>query len=285
MKIPTRSDYSNRPINLSRLQGGLRVNGYAKSNADVNKPLVTIITVVFNADKILESTIKSVINQSYKNIEYILVDGGSTDSTLEVIRKYEKYIDYWMSEVDNGIYDAMNKGISLSNGSLIGIINAGDTYTEKAIETVIHYYDKKQLSSVYFGDCKLFINQNDSWIIMSGKTRKFPYQMLPHPSTFIPASIYKTYGLFDNSLKIAADYDLLCRLYNKSVPFVYVNKVITTASPPGLSSNYYLANIEALKVRLRHRLPFIKSILISILGFSKATIRIINQYMLKRQII
>ncbi|PAX60061.1 glycosyltransferase family 2 protein [Brunnivagina elsteri] len=285
MKIPTISDYSNKQIDTLELKGGLKVNGVTKTDVDSNQLLVTIITVVFNADKSLESTIKSVINQSYENIEYILIDGGSTDNTLDILRKYENDIDYWISEADNGIYDAMNKGISLSNGSLIGIINAGDMYKEEAIEIVVNYYEKEQLSSVYVGDCKLFINQNDQWILMSAKSRQFPYRMIPHPSTFISASIYKNYGLFDDSFKIAADYDLLCRLYKKSVPFVYINEVITIACPPGLSSNYYLANIEALKVRLRHRLPFISSISITILGFLKATVRTTIKYFLKKQII
>lgn len=111
-------------------------------------PLVSIITVVYNADNCLEETIKSVINQNYKNIEYIIIDGGSTDNTLSIIKKYEKQIKMWISEPDNGIYEAMNKGISLCQGEIVGIINAGDTYTSNAISIVVESYQNQSYPSI-----------------------------------------------------------------------------------------------------------------------------------------
>jgi glycosyltransferase involved in cell wall biosynthesis len=107
-----------------------------------SEPLVSIITVVFNGERYLEETIKSVINQTYKNIEYIIIDGGSTDNTLNIIKKYEDKIDYWISEKDKGIYDAINKGIKLSRGELIGIINADDYYEIDVLEKVVSIYTK-----------------------------------------------------------------------------------------------------------------------------------------------
>ena len=107
-------------------EGGLRTQGYFKKSYD-DKPLISIITVVFNGEKYLEQTIQSVINQTYDNVEYIIIDGGSADGTLDIIKKYEKQIDYWVSEEDTGIYDAMNKGGSLAVGDFLLWLNADDT--------------------------------------------------------------------------------------------------------------------------------------------------------------
>ena len=103
-------------------------------------PLISIITVVKNGEKHLEETIQSVINQNYKNIEYIIIDGDSKDKTISIIKKYEKYISYWKSEKDNGIYEAFNKGMKIANGDLLGFINSDDVYTKNAIELLLKYY-------------------------------------------------------------------------------------------------------------------------------------------------
>lgn len=128
-------------------EGGLRTKGYFKKSFD-DKPLISIITVVFNGEKYLEETIQSVINQTYSNVEYIIIDGGSTDGTLDIIKKHEDRVDYWVSEKDSGMYDGVTKGFLLISGSYIGYINAGD------------YYHKEALSVV----SEVFINPNISWI-------------------------------------------------------------------------------------------------------------------------
>src|ERR1700742_4639960 len=109
------------------MQGGLRLKGI-KKQSEIDNPLVSVVTVVYNGAKHLEQTINSVLNQSHKNVEYIIIDGGSTDGTLDIIKRYEDKIDYWQSERDGGIYFAMNKGVSLAKGELIGILNADDFY-------------------------------------------------------------------------------------------------------------------------------------------------------------
>ena len=132
------------PENINRkAEGGLRTKGYYKKSYD-DKPLVSIVTVVFNGEKYLEQTIQSVINQTYDNVEYIIIDGGSTDGTVDIIKNYEDRIDYWISEKDKGIYDAMNKGINLASGEWINFMNAGDIF-----------YDEKVLNTIYINP-KLF---------------------------------------------------------------------------------------------------------------------------------
>ena len=118
----------------SQRQGedGLRTKGYFKKSLP-GKPLISVITAVFNDKEHLEQTIKSVITQTYDNVEYIIIDGGSADGTLDIIRKYEHLIDYWISEPDEGIYDAMNKGIDLAAGEWINFMNAGDEFVDKNV--------------------------------------------------------------------------------------------------------------------------------------------------------
>jgi glycosyltransferase involved in cell wall biosynthesis len=250
-------------------EGGLRTQGSFKRNLS-DQPLVTIITVVFNAEKYLEETILSVLNQTFDNIEYIIVDGGSTDSTIDIINKYNDAIDYWISEPDKGIYDAMNKGISLCSGTIIGLINAGDTYTKDAIKTIVNEHSNDPLG-IIVGDCKGILNQANKWLIWKGQIASLPYKTLPHPSVFVPLAIYKKHGLFDIDFKIAGDYDFLCRCYQNEVKFSYVSEVLSISSPPGLSSDYYLTETEFLKIRLRHDLPFLRSVSISAISFLTIT--------------
>ena len=130
-------------------EGGKRTKGILKK-----KPLFSIITVVYNGEKFLEKTITSVINQSCKDFEYIVIDGGSTDKSLEIIKKYEKKIDYWVSEKDKGIYDAFNKGMIVSKGKFIGFINSDDIYKKNALSIISNYIRKNKVADFIFGSVK-----------------------------------------------------------------------------------------------------------------------------------
>ena len=124
-----------------KITGGKRRRGIFKNNKK-NKPLISVITVVLNNQKYLSKSINSVLKQSYKNFELIIIDGGSTDGTLEILRKNNNRIDYWISEKDKGLYDAMNKGIRLSRGSIISILNSDDTYYKNALKIAANYFKK-----------------------------------------------------------------------------------------------------------------------------------------------
>jgi glycosyltransferase involved in cell wall biosynthesis len=258
------------PPNLERKgEGGLRSQGYFKQSYDEASglsdnsplPLVTIITVVFNGEKHLEQTIQSVINQTYDNVEYIVIDGGSTDGTVDIIRKYENQIDYWVSEPDGGLYHAINKGITLCMGRLVGIIHAGDNYTLEAIVEVVEAYLKKTSAALFTGDCQCLFRDNYNWYIRSGNLGPLPYKTLPHPSTFVSLETYKKYGAFETSFKIASDYEFFCRCFAQSVEFIYINKTIAIMMNPGISNNYYMTAKEELMVRLRY-LPKLLAIII-----------------------
>ena len=137
-------------------EGGLRIKNINK------KPKFSLITVVLNNKELLEKTIKSVLNQNFKNFEYIIIDGGSNDGTLEILKKYNDKIDYWLSERDNGIYDAFNKGMELSKGEYLGIINSDDTYRSNALDIISKYTNKNENIDFIFGSVQ------KRWGLLSG---------------------------------------------------------------------------------------------------------------------
>lgn len=201
-------------------------------------PLVSIITVVYNGSKTIKQTIESVKNQTYKNIEYIIVDGASTDGTQQIVNRYIEYIDLFISEKDDGIYDAMNKGIQHATGSIIGIINSDDWYKLDAIETVVAYLKENFVDLVY-GNIEILSKDGKLW-----KKDKLPletiwYQMaVPHQSVFIKKKIYDKYGLFDLQYGLSADYELLLRLYSKGIRFGFLNKTMAVFREGGASQIY-----------------------------------------------
>lgn len=217
-----------------RLSGGLRTKGIKKYSIPGN-PLISVITVVFNGDKFLEQTILSVINQTYANVEYIIIDGASTDGTYDIIKKYDDRIDYWISEADSGIYDAMNKGIALAQGELIGIINSDDWYEDYTISEIVENYRNNPKIDIFHGLHKLWDASELMGII--GHTNSFlNYGMISHPSCFIKNEIYKKQGVYDTRFKIAADYELMLRLNSKKMNFHFIEKVLANFRNCGLSN-------------------------------------------------
>lgn len=208
----------------------------------VAEPLVSIITVVLNGEKWIEQTISSVLVQSYQNIEYIIIDGGSTDKTLDIIRQYEDKIDHWKSEKDQGISDAFNKGIKEASGELIGILNCGDFYEPQAVQNMVNAYQKNP-DAVLHGRVKYIYrdkreiarpNIGDIWKRMS----------IIHTTMFVPAKLYREHGLFDLSYRYAMDPELVHRFLSKGVEFVCLDEVISNFRVEGESDKNY---IKALK--------------------------------------
>lgn len=226
-------------------------------------PLVSIITVVYNGVAHLEKTILSVLNQTYPNIEYIIIDGGSTDGTLDIIRRYDDRLDYWVSESDEGIYDAMNKGIALATGEVIGLLNAGDWYLEGSIDYIIHMYqsfDNGQITSLIAGAVKLQLAHKV--VIFAPSNIDIAQKMpLPHPALFVAKKVYEQIGVFDSTFQICADYDFLWRAFEHKIQCYYTHKIFTEMSLSGASGNYLLRNCEDHVVRMKHGTNKIKSFL------------------------
>jgi glycosyltransferase len=221
-------------------------------------PLISIITVSYNAAATIEETILSVINQDYDNIEYIIIDGGSTDGTLDIIRKYEDKIAYWVSEKDYGLYHAMNKGIERTNGDIIGMINADDYYYVGAISKVIKTFEDKKLSQhIFFGDMQHGDVLVPGWRPKAIKRSAFG----THPSMFVPREVYNAIGMYKLQYKILSDYDFMYRAFNvHKIRPLYLNERIAFFRPGGLSSNnIFRAYTEEMLIKLENGEKFYKS--------------------------
>lgn len=197
---------------------------------------VSLITVALNAEKTIEKTIKSVIFQDYPNVEYIVIDGGSTDATLDIINRYKDWIDYFVSEPDHGIYDAMNKGVNYATGDIIGIINSDDWYEKDILCEVVNCFKQYDLDGLY-GDLK--IHRSD------GAVEQLHYKpfklfwsgmVMGHPTVFLRKDVYIKYGFFNCKYKIAADFDLICKTIYGGAKYGHINKYIANFSEGGIST-------------------------------------------------
>jgi len=175
---------------------------------------ISIITVVFNGEKYLTQTIESVIRQNCKNIEYIVIDGGSTDGTIDIIKQYEAHIDYWISEKDNGIYDAMNKGLQAARGKYVAFINADDWYEEGALQKVCDILQKEDLDLLTTG--VRVVDENGRPIVIRKSELKEYGKNIHHQTCFFKRELHLMYP-YDTRYKIAADRDLLVKLIKKGI--------------------------------------------------------------------
>jgi glycosyltransferase involved in cell wall biosynthesis len=210
---------------------------------------VSIITVSLNNGEYIDSCIQSVISQDYKNIEYIIIDGGSTDQTIDIIKKYEDKINVWISEPDAGMYDAINKGIRLSTGDIIGILHSDDLYIDRHVITNVVQHFEKNTDSVY-ADLVYVERNNPSKIVRYYDSSifgvsKFAYGWMPaHPTCFIKKAVYEKYGLYKTNYIIAADYELLVRFYAKhGITIRYLPKVLVKMRRGGLSTRNFRSNL------------------------------------------
>lgn len=218
---------------------------------------ISIITVCYNSEKTIERAIKSVIVQGYREVEYIVIDGGSTDNTCDIIQKYENAITYWVSEPDQGIYDAMNKGIAASTGDIIAFLNSDDWYESNTFERVKEYFSESDADMV--SGCICCVRNGERSIIHSKEQDNADDYFLdigfPHPALFVRAKLFKRYGAFDTDYKIAADYDWMLRVCLAGVKVLVVNDCLTFFSYGGVST---LRRYDALKEQYKAALTAIQ---------------------------
>lgn len=222
---------------------------------DRKKVKVSIITPCLNSRKTIRQTIESVRNQTYKNIEYIIVDGGSTDGTVDIIREYVPLFEgrlRYISEKDDGIYSAFNKGIRMSKGALIGIINSDDYYEPDTVADVTSALTDDRYQVIY-GYCRL-INKNHIVGFMKYNHEELTNHMIPHPTCFATRSIYQDFGMFLTTLKVSADYELMFRLYySKKVTFIQLKTVLANFRIGGASTNLKRRTLENIAVKYHYR--------------------------------
>ena len=211
---------------------------------------ISIITVCYNSASHIEDAIRSVMEQDYAEIEHIIVDGASTDGTVEILKSNENKIAKWISEPDRGIYDAMNKGLKMASGDIIGILNSDDFYfNDQIISTVADAFADPEIDAVY-GDL-IFIDPNNldrtvrSYSSAKWNPERFAKGYMPaHPTFFVRRKYYEMYGFFETDYKIAADYEMLIRLlYVHQLRYQYLPITMVKMRKGGVSSNGIKSNI------------------------------------------
>ena len=215
---------------------------------------VSIVTISLNAKDTLRDTIESVLEQSYSDIEYILIDGGSTDGSMDIIREYEDKINLVVSEPDDGLYFAMNKGISMAIGDVIGILNADDTYSDtEVISKVVGKLKETGADSLY-GDLNYVQRRDTDSVVRRWKSGQFKRNfflkgwMVPHPTFFVKKWVYVKYGLFNTNLRTSADYEFMLRvLYKAKISTTYLEEVMVNMKMGGVSNGSLQNRLRANK--------------------------------------
>jgi glycosyltransferase involved in cell wall biosynthesis len=195
--------------------------------------MISVITVVRNNALRIESTLRSVIAQKQQGIEYIVVDGASTDGTVEVIKQYKDSIDVFISEKDEGIYDALNKGIEIATGSLIGIVHSGDILLPGVIATIAKVHAETPDAILY--GCVKAMDHGELDSVWGWTHKRLVENMIPHPGSFVPKSIYIRYGSYDKTFKVAGDYDAFLRYFKNGVEFKFVDLIVQEFDLNGVS--------------------------------------------------
>lgn len=217
--------------------------------------LVSIITVCYNSEKTIRKTIASVYEQTYKNIEYIIVDGNSTDETMKIIEEYKPLFGERLkvvSEPDKGIYDAMNKGIALAKGTIIGLINSDDYYEKNAVELVVNNMSHEKYQVIY--GMLRFIKGNKVDYISLVTPEFLEERPMNHPSCFVTKAIYEDYGMFDLQYKYVADYDFCYRLKKiQEIKFIPVYEILSNFAEGGVSSSYQ-CDLESLRFKRNNKI-------------------------------
>lgn len=221
---------------------------------------VSVITVTYNSAGTLKDTIDSVLGQTYRNIEYIIVDGGSMDGTMDVVRAYEPEFEgrlIWISEKDHGIYDAMNKGISMATGDVVGILNSDDYFTSiHVVEHLVATFQKTNIDAVY-GDVH-FINNESGKCIRYYSSYMFRPSFLrfgfmpAHPSFYCRKEIFNQAGLYKTDYKIGADYEMMVRLFVKQrIHTKYIPLDFVTMRTGGVSTRNIKSKLILIKEDVR----------------------------------
>lgn len=201
---------------------------------DKNNLKLSIITVSYNSQDTIKDTINSVLDQTYLDIEYIIIDGNSTDETMNIVNSYGNKISKIISEKDNGIYDAMNKGVLNSSGDIIALLNSDDVYIDKNIVTsIMEIFNNNSQIDILYGDILYVKNRNIDSVVRKWTSKKYFDNFFefgnvpPHPTLFLKKSVYEEIGLFNTKYRLAADYDLMLRIFkaNQFKSF-YLNRFI-----------------------------------------------------------
>lgn len=231
---------------------------------------ISLITATYNSAETLRDTMQSVLNQTFKDVDYIIVDGGSKDSTIDIVKEFEPKFEgrlRWVSERDKGIYDAMNKGVRMAQGEIVGILNSDDFFaSDHVLETVNDAFTKNPTIDGVYADVR-YVNWNDTSKtvrIFSGKDFKRDKlcwgMMPPHPSFYVKKECYDKFGLYSLNYPICADYDMFVKMiWEGNINTLYINDIFVNMRSGGTSSSGLKVHRKIMKERMRcvreHNLP------------------------------
>lgn len=242
------------------LDGGLRTKHVFKQK-DARTPLVTVITVCLNSARTIGRCIQSVLSQTYANVEYIVIDGASTDGTVSIIRDHEHEIDYFVSEADSGLYSAMNKGLCLARGDFLMLLNSDDWYTDDCVQTLIDARNDKQVDVV--SALADYVDENGELqfttqaIGLDGTT--LIRNPLRHETMLVPAAIYNKFGPYDESYRVIADFQFIIKLYEAGVTHYTVSRSLMCFRNTGVSSTDMTALFRERKRILEEQFPYVNT--------------------------
>lgn len=222
---------------------------------------ISIITITYNSEKTLEDTIQSVAKQNYSDLEYIIIDGGSKDSTLDIVKKYPNIVSKWISEPDKGISDAFNKGIKIASGELIGIINSDDMLTDSSLNTIAK--NIKPETDVIYGNAIMFGGKEENYRCKPVDSLEIMRKRMAvvHPATFVKKSAYDKYGTFDLKYKCQMDRDLLLRMYVAGANFQYLNEDLAMMRLGGVNQQTYVKQTvpEGIEISIKNGMNPVKA--------------------------
>ena len=253
-------------------------------NLDTDKPIVTIITIVFNNVKTIKNAINSVVSQDYQNIEHIVIDNNSNDGTFEAINEFKNEIALIVSEKDDGIYDALNKGLSLANGDIVGFLNSDDVLKKRnTISTIVENLILHNVDSVY-GDLQYFSKRKPNKVTRNWKAGKLDHLNLdrgwmpPHPTFYTYLEIYHKYGNFDTSFKISSDYDMMLKLlFKEKISTKYIPQILVKMQRGGVSNQ----NLNSLIIKTKEDFLIMKKYGFSIYTLLNKAMRKSTQFIFK----
>jgi len=223
-----------------KVEGGLRIKGRFTKISKPDRPFVSVITVVRNGKNTIAKTIRSVLEQTYDNIEYTIIDGNSEDGTVDIIKGFDDKIAYWVSEPDEGISEAFNKGIHRSGGDLVGMLNSDDWYEPDTVEKVVKGYLKDKEAGVIHGDMRLYEKDKPLFELFPDPNPDHIWfkMIYNHPTCFVAKKCYEKFGVFDRTFKVAMDYELLLRFRVNHIKFIYIREILTNMSFCGNSDRH-----------------------------------------------
>jgi glycosyltransferase involved in cell wall biosynthesis len=219
--------------------------------SDSSHPEFTIITVTLNSENTVQRCIDSLKAQKCKDFEYIIIDGVSHDSTLQIIDNNRDLVDTLISEVDSGIYDAMNKGISIARGRFVGILNSDDEYLPETLCLIRKILESNPGSQVIYGDLFMGESKEEKLAV---PFNEISTRMIPHPTVFVSLETYRNHGSFNTSYEVAADYELMLRLQSVGARFYKIDAPLAIMHPGGFSAKHRLRSVvETCFLRIKFR--------------------------------